>query len=344
MSYNCFTVATRTSIKAAQVARLIVALALIVALVLVIVLIYSLFRMFSNDVLRGGEVIEVPNVVGMSEQDAESALSSAGLVSPPNYKQRMHSDLQPAGCIFKQEPTAGSKTKRTRVKLWVSLGKASFIIPRVTDTQYNKAAATIRDSGLLVGKITKVYNTSIQPGQVVNQDPPAGKEFTSAVRVDIVVVDREKLPDLQMPDLRGIKLMEAESQLASANLHLAKVTYVADDSVPDTTVVKQSIAPGDKASLDSRIELAVALPAELLNRAVKTITIHVPVSAGPEHQIVKIKVFDDHSPQGSVVYEQEHEAGSVVDRREDVEGDAVIYIFIGDLDHPYRVDRIEGQA
>jgi len=336
-------VATRTSIRAAQVARIIVALLVIAVLVTVIVLIYSLFKMFASDVLRGGEVVEVPDVVGFTEEQAEAALREIGLVAPDRSKQRLHSDLQPMGCVFKQEPTAGSKTKRTKVKLWISLGKASFTIPQLTGSQLNEAASVLRDSGLLVGKITKVYLPGTTPGQVVNQDPQAGKEYTSAVPVDLVVADSGNLPRLTMPDLRGEQLASIEAQLVTANLHLAKVTYVADDSVPDTTVVMQSIPPGTEIPFGSPIDLQVALPTALMEKPVKTITIHVPVPAGPEHQFVKIKVFDDHSPQGSVVYEQEQEAGSVVDRREDIEGDAVIYVFINDLEHPYREVRIEGQ-
>lgn len=336
--------ATRTSIRAAQVARIIVALAVIFVLVLVILVIYSLFQMFANDMLRGGEVIQVPSVIGYTEDDAEAALRAVGLIAPTNYRQRLHSDLQPVGLVFKQEPTAGSKTKRTKVKLWISLGKASFIIPQLTGSQLGEAVESLRESGLLVGKITKVYHSGIAAGQVVNQDPQAGQEYTSAVPVDIVVVDRDNLPRLEMPDLRGVQLAGAEARLVNANLHLAKVTYVADDSVPDTAVVKQNIAPGADIPLGSRVELEVALPTALLERPVKTITIHVPVPAGPERQLVKIKVFDNHSPQGSVVYEQEHEAGSVVDRREDVEGSAVVYVFIGDLEHPYREDRIEDRS
>jgi serine/threonine-protein kinase len=336
-------VATRTSIRAAQVARIIIALLVIVVLVIVIVLIYSLFRMFSNDVLRGGAVVEVPDVVGLAEEQAEARLSEVGLVAQDRYKQRLHSDLQPVGCVFKQEPTAGSKTKRTRVKLWISLGKASFIIPRLTGSQLSEAIVVVRDSGLQLGKITKVYHPGITPGEVVNQDPQAGKEYTSAVSVDLVVVDSGNLPPVTMPELRGEKLNSAENLLVDANLHLAKVTYVADDTVPDTTVIRQSVAAETQVDLGSRIELDVALPTALMEKPVKTITIHVPVPAGPERQTVKIKVFDDHSPQGSVVYEQEQAAGSVVDRREDLAGNAVIYIFIGDLEHPYREVRIEGQ-
>lgn len=319
---------------------MIVALVAVAVLVIIAYLIYSLFNMFASDVLRGGEVVAVPGVVGCTEDEADIELRKVGLAAPEKYKQRLHSDDQPIGYVFKQEPTAGSKTKRTTVKLWISLGKASFIVPALTGNQLSEAAGVLRDSGLLVGKITKVYRTGITPGLVVNQDPAAGKEYTSAIPVDIVVVDNENRPLIEMPDLRGKRLTNAEAQLVHANLHLAKVTYISDDTVPDTTVVKQNIEPGQVTELGSRIELEVALSSALKEKSEKTITIHVPIPPGPEQQKVKIKIFDDHSRGGSVVYEQVHAADSVVDHRQDVKGEAVIYIFIDDMDHPYREERL----
>lgn len=326
--------------KAAQVARVIVALVVVIVLVIIGYLIYSLFNMFASDVLKGGEVVTVPDVVGLTEDEANAELHRLGLAAPVRNIQRLHSDLQPIGNVFKQEPTAGSKTKRTTVKLWISLGKASFIVPALTGNQLSEAAGILRDSGLLVGKITKVYRPEMPPGLVVNQDPGAGKEYTSAIPVDIVVVDNGNRPLIEMPDLRGKRLSSVEAQLVHANLHLAKVTYVGDDTVPDTTVVKQSIEAGQEIELGSRVELEVAVPTALKSKSEKTVTIHVPIPPGPERQLVKIKVFDDHSSGGSVVYEQMHAADSVVDHRQDIKGEAVIFIFIDDMDHPYREERL----
>ncbi|MBN2082620.1 PASTA domain-containing protein [bacterium] len=332
--------ATRSKNRAKLVAQVVVVSLFLAVVVLIGLVAYSLVRMVSSDWLSSGEVIEVPDMVGKTETEAQSLLHDVGLVAQAKSIQRQHNDTQPAGVVFKQDPPARSKTKRKRIKLWISLGKASFIVPDLTGRALNDATQELMATDLLIGKITKIYRPDVTAGQVISQNPAPATEFSSSIPVDLVVADHENLPAVEMPNLGGQVLAQAEAMLVNANLHLAKVEYIADDTVPGTTVIHQNPGAGEEVQLGASVELQVALATTLMERNERSVTVRIPVPPGPDDQRVKIKVFDDHSPGGSVVYEEVHKADFVVNQQLDLSGRAVVYIFINDMEHPFREERL----
>ena len=69
------------------------------------------------------QYVDVPDVVGMTETAAESAITSRELtVGNTTYE---HHNTAPSGSVFKQSPTNGtSALKSSPVRLWISLGPA----------------------------------------------------------------------------------------------------------------------------------------------------------------------------------------------------------------------------
>lgn len=329
--------ATRTRIRAEKVARTIIVVAVIALAVVIVAIGYVTYSLIRTDLLSGGEVIVVPDVIGQTEQDAEETLKRAGL-APHRLKQRMHSNEQPAGLVFKQDPEAGAKVKQGRVRLWVSLGKASFVVPELSGLPLSQIIGALRDQGLYLGKLTKVYRPDLPVGQVVNQEPAAGREFTSAVPVDVVISDAANLPLVAMPEVTGQRLVLVEDLLARSNLRLARVNYVPDDGVTGGTVVAQDVPAGEQVQLGAPVTLSVALPSELMNSPFKRLRIHVTLPPGPEQQAVKIKYFDALGQNPPI--EMVKGPGEQVDQQIDIEGRATIYIFINDMDTPYREEHL----
>ena len=190
------------------------------------------------------------------------------------------------------------------------------------------------------GQVKKVFNSKIPQGRVINQSPDPGREFSSPVNVDVVVSDSQASALTTMPAVVGLKLNRAEEQIARANLHLRRVTYVANDDQPQATVIGQSVLSNSEIEIGTEVELDVALPVEWMARPNKRVTITVPVPAGADSQMVKIKVFDTLAPSGFVDYEATHKPGDRIERRIDVEGKATIMIFIEDMEIPFREERL----
>ena len=107
------------------------------------------------------------------------------------------------------------------------------------------------------------------------------KELQGSIPVHMRVGDNTGLPDIKMPSVKGLQLRKAEEALVQMNLHLHQVNYVADDSVDSGTVVSQSINSGRDVKLGSSVDLNIAVPRDLLASYTRTLTIRVPVMAGP---------------------------------------------------------------
>jgi len=319
----------------------VLVLLFVIVLVVIIFFVYKIFAMISADLMsQRGEVVTVPDVVGVAEPDAEKTMRDAGLI--PNVVKRVGSDEQPAGMVFQQNPQAGARTKQGhKVSLWVSLGPSIYIVPNLVGEHVDQVPEQLAEARLKLGNIIKIYSTAVDPGKVVNQEPKAGREYTSAISVSVVVADRHNLPKVRMPELVGQRLGTVEDQLVRDNLHLAKVIYVADDSVGLGTVLNQNVPSGQAVDLGTKVELSVALPEALMEARAKTLTARITVPQGPEKQLVKIKVYDDLSVGGQVVYpEQQHSPGDIITQQLELEGKATVFIFVGDMAAPFRKEKL----
>lgn len=332
---------TRNKIQAERVARTIFTLVAIAVLALVIIVVVIGVRMcgsVQSGLFSGGdEVAVVPDVAGMAEQDAISQLQNAGLA--PKVIQRDFNETVPAGSVFDQNPDPKRKVGRgTVVNLYISMGKGRFTVPGLTGQDVTDATRELMEAGFTLGAIAKVYRADMPAGRVINQEPAAGRVFPASTSIDLTVADVEDLPEVSMPALVDLTLTAAESQLVAANLHLSDVDHVPDAEAGPGTVLEQNFPAGDAVELGAKVELQVAMDPQVAASRNKTINLHVPVPPGPDKQRVRIKVFDELG--GDVYFDEELAPGDRVDKRVNVEGKATIFIFLNDLETPFRSEHI----
>lgn len=295
-----------------------------------------LARKISGGDWGGGEIVVVPTVVGMSEDEAEQTLKVRGLVAKKAASN--YNDEQDLGQIFKQNPAAGAKVKQgKRVNIWLSLGPSNFTVPNLIGLDYQEAATALADSRLILGKVRKIYSTRFDPGEVLNQRPLPGRELGSQAAVDFWVADN-KLVQVEVPALVGKTLANAEGQLARANLHLWQVNYVGTDNHPQGTVIGQSKASGASVDINTEIELDVAIPKAIKDAGTKSLSVSITVPPGPPKQWIKIKMFDKLGPQ--VLYNEEQAPGYRIELQINVEGAATVMVFIVDMANAYRKDKL----
>jgi hypothetical protein len=132
--------------------------------------------------------VDVPDVVGMQEGDAETAITGAGLTV--GTKDGQYSDT-PAGEVLSQSPAAGECVNEgTPVNLVISLGPPS--VPDVSGMSADEACAAIAAVDELVcGEIlTDCWDVGEEPmpaGKVMGTDPPAGTEVPVGSSINVVV-------------------------------------------------------------------------------------------------------------------------------------------------------------
>ena len=134
------------SIKESYVARNVLGM---VAFVIAVILLYWIFNAIYT---RHGQVVVIPDVTHMSEEDAFSTLEHAGLVPvvvDTGYNKNMDADA-----ILFQQPLAGGRVKKGReIYLTVnSTESPTLVMPDIADNcDANEAKARLEAMGFKVG-------------------------------------------------------------------------------------------------------------------------------------------------------------------------------------------------
>jgi beta-lactam-binding protein with PASTA domain len=137
-------------------------------------------------VSRGVEQVEVPDVVGDSEDNARSALEDAGLrVGEVTEEESV--DEEP-GTVLEQSPAAGQQVDRdARVDLVVATEPPDVPVPDVLDLAEDEAIAAIEDAGFEVRVRDRPVTTPDEEGVVLDQAPDAGEERPEGSTIRIAV-------------------------------------------------------------------------------------------------------------------------------------------------------------
>jgi eukaryotic-like serine/threonine-protein kinase len=132
-------------------------------------------------------------------------------------------------------------------------------VPSVTGKRLPDVQAMLEDKGFEVVVQDSVYYDSLQPSVIIKQVPEADA-VVKVNRTIYVTVNRVVPPDIEMPNLIGYSLRNAEITLKNLGLHLGDTTFKPDfakNSVLEQQYNGQSIAPGTKVKIGSSISLVL---------------------------------------------------------------------------------------
>lgn len=157
-----------------------------------------------NDLhLTSSMTIAVPNVVGLTKDDAESNLSNAGLASETVL---VESDTVPADCVVRTDPDAGQQIEPSKiVKIFVSKGQSSSVtVPDVIGRSLEDATSTLRAQGLTVGDI-KYKDSDKAKDTVILSDPLPGVSVSSGSKINLTLSagskkERTLVINMDVPD------------------------------------------------------------------------------------------------------------------------------------------------
>ena len=188
-----------------------------------------------------GRRVAVPDIVGMSEDQAQLALEKQGL--DWGTPERVYSDTVPAGSIVSCQPKAGQKVGLGQaVTATVSRGVETKTVPDVVRKTKDQATAAITAAGLTLGDVTEEYSASVESGKVISCDPKAGKVIKHTEKVSLVV-SKGKEP-ATIPDVTGMSEDEAKKVLEDAGLKKGKVSKGYSDSVAKGNIISSSPIAG----------------------------------------------------------------------------------------------------
>ena len=241
-------------------------LTIVVVAIIVLILVFTVgkaagvFKSFGGITTQDEEdksgKVTVPDVRGMSEEDAKALLNKKGLGI--QVVTRKESKKYKAGKISKQTPEAGEKvSKHTKIEVVVSSGLVGSkkAIPDVSGMSETEAQNELEEAGFKVTSSFQ-YDDSVESGKVINTTPEAGTKAEKGSTVTMLVSQGSNKKTV--PDVRGMADATAQSTIKSYGFNVGTVTYDYSDSVEKGMVISQTVEPGTKASAGTSISITVS--------------------------------------------------------------------------------------
>ncbi len=202
-----------------------------------------------------GREVDMPDLVGKPADTAQAMLQSRGLRM--KVADRVYSPL-PANAVVRQSPPADTRMKvAQQAHVVLSLGPQEVKVPALEGKSLRTARIELLRAGLQVGEISNLYLSDVPTDAVVQQDPKRGTNAASP-HVNLLVSQGSREPAFIMPHLVGLNQTEAQRQLATAGLHVAKITVVPAPEWPHGAVTAQSPPVGARIAAEGTIELRIA--------------------------------------------------------------------------------------
>ena len=241
-------------------------LTIVVVAIIVLILVFTVgkaagvFKSFGGITTQDEEdksgKVTVPDVRGMSEENAKALLNKKGLGI--QVVTRKESKKYKAGKISKQTPEAGEKvSKHTKIEVVVSSGLVGSkkAIPDVRGMSETEAQNELEEAGFKVTSSFQ-YDDSVESGKVISTTPEAGTKAEKGSTVTMLVSQGSNKKTV--PDVRGMADATAQSTIKSYGFNVGTVTYDYSDSVEKGMVISQTVEPGTKASAGTSISITVS--------------------------------------------------------------------------------------
>ncbi len=217
--------------------------------------------------------VSVPNVVGLQEAAAASALRRVGLDVGTVTSM---AGARP-GSVLRQSPSSGNRVARgTKVDLSVAkrIGHVrQTSVPNLVGQQEAAARTTLLRYGLKVGTVTKVRG--IKDGDVVRQSPTAGNRVLRGSSVNLTVSTRRVVAArVSVPNVVGMQEGAASAALRRVGLVVGAVTKAT--GIREGSVIRQSPSMGARVARGSKVDLTVS------TRKVTTARVTVPSVVGQQ--------------------------------------------------------------
>lgn len=249
--------------------------------------------MYVNKMLEVPEV-KVPEVVGMTEEQAIRELENSGLIVDEEVIRKYKPEVEP-GIVYAQSKDPDSMLKKgSPVQLSVGEEKPLEKMPDLKGLTLEAAVAELKKLGIDEAAITspsREYNDNVPEGQIFDQQPSKDTNIDPS-QVEIRLTISKGKETINMPSLIGMDKDKAVALIESVGLQVGAIKEKSSFEVKKGEVMEQwpyepnaAVAPNEKITLF----VSSGYPADALEY-----NYSVPVSPSAEGQESKIRVvFSD---------------------------------------------------
>lgn len=285
-----------------RIMKILMIVAGVVVALLVLFLVANAAGFFSGPGLtqNESELVEVPDLRGMTEEQARKELEGTEL------GLKVENDPQPSnqydeGEIMSQDPAPGDEVEaHSTITVVLSSGEEAKMteVPNVVGKSEAEAEKLIQEANLIVHHDSD-YSSDVEEGNVISSDPKAGTEVEEGTEVTIVVsLGAEQAT---VPELRNKTASAAESALADAGLS-GSASEEYSDSVPEGQVISQSIDSGQKVDKGTTVSYVVS-------RGPETKYVNVPGLGGYTEADARSRLENAGLTVGNVSYAYSNTVG-----------------------------------
>ncbi len=205
-----------------------------------------------------GREVEVPNLAGLTLQEASEKAGHLGLSL--RLENKFYSADIPSGHILGQFPAPGASVRSEwAIRVTESIGSQQVSIPDLTGQMERPASLALRRSSLELGTVAAVASPG-EPGIVLAQTPSPNASGVDRPRVSVLLSQPASATPqaFVMPQLTGLSLSTAIARTSAAGLRVV----IPDDS-PTTTPSSSSPPAQNSVGYHDSFFVGAPQPAQL---------------------------------------------------------------------------------
>jgi serine/threonine protein kinase len=205
----------------------------VAVLIVIIIAVFMWVQTVSQPTEYTGNVsIPVPEVVGLTYDEAATAISGENLAS--ERVDETSTEVE-ANRVIRTDPEAGIRVGPGQdITVYVSSGAKPVNVPQIVGIDQAAAAEAITAAGLVVGTSTQDYSPNVKAGVVISATPGAGEATSEGATVTMVVSNGL----VKVPAVTGQDVAAANTALLALQL---EVKTVPDLSCSGGKISSQSV-------------------------------------------------------------------------------------------------------
>jgi eukaryotic-like serine/threonine-protein kinase len=215
---------------------------------------YLVVLIFVFPVRGQPEDAKVPNVLGLSFDDAATRLNAVGFRAQQGESR--YNVGSPRNTVLSQTPgPATSAAKGSRIVLDISAGQRRAATPNVVGMDREEAQLALEKVGLEVGDIRE-RESPVRRGEVLSMSPAAGTQLILPSAIALVVSSGPAT--IEVPYLVGRPFGEARAQLEQLGLTASTNKLDSASTEAAGTVTAQNPVEGVAVSAGTAVDLTVS--------------------------------------------------------------------------------------
>ena len=212
-----------------------------------------------------------PVVAGQAYGDRTEVMSPVGTSSNANGDSKTYSNENTSEGGMSGKKKAGIvcgilvALVAIGVLCWALMGQGGdkAEVPDVTGKTTEQAIQIIEDAGFEVGTTDSAYDPNVESGHISSQTPKGGSKAEKGSKINLVV--SQGTEEIQVPDVTGKSLSDAQNALVKAGFVVGNTTEENSDTVESGKVARQDPQGGKNAKKGSTVNLVISKGADTVS-------------------------------------------------------------------------------